>query len=105
MNFAATGMLIRKARERAGLTQAEVARRLGMSRATISRLENGVAEELGVRKLSLACDLVGLELAIRPRGEPAAEGASEDSRVQPREAPGKTDASPANPRRDDWSFF
>lgn len=67
MNFTDTGLTIRHARKQAGLTQAELARRLGMSRATISQLENGVIGDLGMRKLAQICDRLGLEIVIRPR--------------------------------------
>lgn len=67
MDFMETGAIVRNARRQAGLTQAELAKRLGMSRATISQLENGVIEELGVRKLAQIGDRLGLEVSIRPR--------------------------------------
>lgn len=67
MDFAQTGLMIRDARKQAGLTQAELARRLGMSRATISQLENGVIGDLGIRKLAQIGDRLGLEIVIRPR--------------------------------------
>lgn len=67
MNFTEAGSLIRAARRKAGLTQANLAKRLHMSRATISQLENGVIEELGVRKLAQICDRLGLEVSIRER--------------------------------------
>jgi HTH-type transcriptional regulator / antitoxin HipB len=67
MNFSEAGLHIRKARRQAGMTQADLATRLGMSRATISQLENGVIAELGVRKLAMICDRLGLEVTIRER--------------------------------------
>jgi transcriptional regulator with XRE-family HTH domain len=67
MNLNEAGALIRIARRQAGMTQAELATRLRMSRATISQLENGVIGELGIRKLAKICDRLGLEVAIRPR--------------------------------------
>lgn len=67
MNFAETGLVIRTARKHAGLTQAELARRLGMSRATLSQLENGVIGDLGIRKLAQIGDRLGLEIAVQPR--------------------------------------
>jgi len=67
MNLAEAGLLIRNARRQAGMTQADLATRLGMSRATVSQLENGVIGELGVRKLAKICDLLGLEVAVRER--------------------------------------
>jgi transcriptional regulator with XRE-family HTH domain len=67
MNFTEAGALIRNARRKAGMTQAELAKPLGMDRATISRIENGVIEELGVRKLAQLCDRLGLEVTVRRR--------------------------------------
>jgi transcriptional regulator with XRE-family HTH domain len=70
MNFEKAGSLIRIARREAGLTQAILAKRLRMSRATISQLETGVITELGVRKLSRVCDLLGLEVSVHRRQGP-----------------------------------
>jgi len=67
MKFAEAGITVRDARKQAGLTQAELAGRLGMSRATISQLETGVIGDLGIRKLSRIADRLGLEIVIRPR--------------------------------------
>jgi len=67
MNFDKAGSLIRQARRQAGLTQGVLAKRLGMSRTTISLLETGVISELGIRKFSQICDQVGLEINVGPR--------------------------------------
>lgn len=67
MNLLEAGTLIRDARRQAGITQAALSQRLGMSRATLSQLENGVIGELGVRKLASICDRLGLEVVVRPR--------------------------------------
>lgn len=67
MNFSVIGSIIREARKQAGLTQAELAKRLRMSRATISQLENGVIGDLGIRKLAQIGDRLGLEVSIQPR--------------------------------------
>lgn len=67
MDFVEAGILIRDARRKAGLTQEALAKRLHMSRATISQLENGIIAELGVRKLAQVCERLGLEIAVRPR--------------------------------------
>ena len=48
-------------------TQAELAQALGMSRATLSALEGGRCEELGVRKLTALLEAVGLDLVVGPR--------------------------------------
>lgn len=91
MDFAETGILIREAREKAGLTQAELARRLRMSRATISRIENGTIEELGVRKLAQLCDRLGLEISVHPRRPLTLHEAYEKNRAERRVALRETD--------------
>jgi HTH-type transcriptional regulator/antitoxin HipB len=100
MDFAETGTLIRTARCKAGWTQGELARRLGMSRATISKLENGTIEELGVRKLAQLCDRLGLDLSVRQRRPPTLQEAYEKNRQERREAFRETDATLANLKPD-----
>jgi DNA-binding XRE family transcriptional regulator len=61
------GLLFKEARRRSHRTQGELARALGMSRATLSALEGGRCEELGVRKLTALLQMVGLDLFAAPR--------------------------------------
>jgi HTH-type transcriptional regulator / antitoxin HipB len=93
MDFAAAGETIRAARKQATLTQGELARRLGMSRATLSRIENGTIEELGIRKFAQLCDRLGLELSVRPRRPPTLQEAYEQNRRERQEAFRETDAT------------
>lgn len=67
MDLSEIGQLLKAARQKAGLTQADLAEPLGMSRATISSLESGRCEELGVVKLAALLELVGLELTVTQR--------------------------------------
>jgi len=85
MDFATTGRLIREARTQAGLTQASLAARLRMSRATLSKVENGTIEELGIRKIARICDVLNLELSVHPRRPPTLNEAYAQNR-QEREA-------------------
>lgn len=106
MNFAEAGESIRSARRKAGTTQAELAKSLGMSRATISRIENGVIEELGVRKLAQLCDRLGLEITVRPRqAVPTLHEAYARNKAERDAAFRETDAAlaklKATPRADD----
>jgi transcriptional regulator with XRE-family HTH domain len=66
--LATIGAAIATARRSAKQSQAELARSLGMSRATISGIENGTVQEIGVRKLMALCASIGLELTVRPKG-------------------------------------
>jgi HTH-type transcriptional regulator / antitoxin HipB len=61
------GPLLKDARKRAKLSQEQLARPLGMSRATISALESGRCKEIGFAKLAALLDIVGLELSVAPR--------------------------------------
>jgi transcriptional regulator with XRE-family HTH domain len=101
MNFEETGALIRTARRQAKITQAELANRLGMSRATISQLETGVISELGVRKLSQICDRLGLEVAIQRRLAPLTlQEAYAENRQERQAAFKETDATLAKLSKD-----
>jgi HTH-type transcriptional regulator/antitoxin HipB len=61
------GIAIREARRIAGRTQADLAASLGMSRATISAIENGTIQEIGVRKLAALCAAIGLDIHVGPQ--------------------------------------
>ncbi len=100
MQFGEAGMLIRDARKKAGLTQAELARALGMSRATISKVENGIIEELGVRKLAQVCDRVGLEIVVQSRRPLTLHQAYDRNRQERRDALKATDATLAKLKPD-----
>jgi HTH-type transcriptional regulator / antitoxin HipB len=85
MDFVNSGKLIREARNTAGLTQATLAARLHMSRATLSKVENGTIEELGIRKFARICEALNLELSVHPGRLPTLDEAYEQNR-QEREA-------------------
>jgi HTH-type transcriptional regulator / antitoxin HipB len=59
--------LLKQARQKTGVSQAELAAALGMSRATISAIESGRCEEIGFAKLAALLERVGLEIAVAPR--------------------------------------
>lgn len=61
------GVAIRNARKQQALTQARLALRLGMSRATLSGIETGKITDIGIRKLMALCASLGLELSVGPR--------------------------------------
>jgi HTH-type transcriptional regulator/antitoxin HipB len=67
MHIKTIGSTIREARRTARRTQAELAASLGMSGATISAIENGTIQEIGVRRLAALCAAVGLDIHVGPQ--------------------------------------
>ncbi len=68
MDLFEIGQLLRASRKaRRGASQASLGASLGMSRATISGIENGTIPEIGIRKVMALCDALGLELLIRQK--------------------------------------
>lgn len=67
MELPEIGAVFRAARREQRRTQADLARELGMSRATLSALESGRCTEIGVRKLLSLLEAVGLDLYAAPR--------------------------------------
>ena len=61
------GQLIRKARKNRKLSQGSLAALLGMSRATISGIENATVPEIGIRKVMSICAALGLELVAQEK--------------------------------------
>jgi transcriptional regulator with XRE-family HTH domain len=64
------GQTIRKARKEKRLTQAELAAAAGIARMTLSQIENGTIQDIGIRKVMRLLEYLGLELAVRPAGAP-----------------------------------
>lgn len=67
MTLIEIGPLLKEARQKAGLSQEQLARPLGMSRATISAIESGRCEEIGFQKLLALLERVGLEISVGAR--------------------------------------
>jgi len=59
------GQAIAENRKKLGFTQAELARKAGLSRATIDALENGRTGELGFAKVTRLLGALGLELKLQ----------------------------------------
>ena len=64
------GKLVAAGRKRARLTQAEFARRLGISRKTLSDLERGTAEHVSLKTALAALSLAGYVLQAFARRPP-----------------------------------
>ena len=66
----AIGRSIRETRKRQNVTQSEAAKAAGIGRSSLSQIENGAIQEIGIRKVIRVLDFLGLELTTRPRGAP-----------------------------------
>src|SRR5947207_14294106 len=90
------GELIREARRRSGLSQAELARRAGLTRSVLNAYERG-RRQPGVDALARVLDSAGLDLRVYPSDQRAAEERA--GRVLARVLE-RTDSSPPPPRPD-----
>jgi len=63
MRLREIGNRIRSERQAKGFTQARLAEKAGLSRATLNGLERGTVRELGFHKLDAILGILGLELA------------------------------------------
>jgi len=59
------GRHIAQSRKQQKLSQAELSRKAGLSRATLDALENGRARELGFTKVTKLLAALGLELKVQ----------------------------------------
>ena len=68
LDLTSLGEQISDRRKLLKLSQAILARRAAISRATLDALENGRARELGFSKLTKLLAALGLELKLQPAG-------------------------------------
>jgi HTH-type transcriptional regulator / antitoxin HipB len=75
------GLTIRNARKNLQLTQAVLAAELGMSRATLSAIETGHINEVGIRKVIALCARLNLDLiAVQSRPYPTLKDLRDEQR-------------------------
>ena len=60
------GTQIVECRKQLKLSQTELSRKAGLSRATLAALENGRAGELGFSKVTRLLTVIGLDLTLQP---------------------------------------
>lgn len=67
MDMFEIGEMLRAQRKTQATSQTALGDALGMSRTTISRIENGTIPEIGIRKVMALCESLGLELLVQPK--------------------------------------
>lgn len=66
MDMQSLGKTLRQARKQRELNQTDLCELAGISRATLSGIENGTIPEIGIRKVMALCSVLGLELNAQP---------------------------------------
>ena len=67
MNLLELGATIRRLRKEKGLTQAEIARKAGISRPTLSRMEQGRFANVSVRALFIILHALDQEMELKTK--------------------------------------
>lgn len=67
MDLVEIGKLIAITRKKRKLTQAALASMAGMGRTTLSLIENGMINEIGINKIITLCELLSLEIVIKEK--------------------------------------
>lgn len=70
MHLQELGKEIQKLRKAKNWSQNDLEGYSGITKRTISKIENGFIEEVGIKKVETVLDLLGLEFALRPKGRP-----------------------------------
>lgn len=70
MDLQDLGKELKKRRHEKKWSQDTLEEYSGISKRTISKIENGFIEEVGIRKVTTLLDLLDVELALRPKGRP-----------------------------------
>ncbi|WP_165786388.1 helix-turn-helix domain-containing protein [Aliarcobacter cryaerophilus] len=61
---------IKTLRKEKSWTQDDLENYSGITKRTISKIENGFVDEVGIKKVEIILDLLGVELSLRPKGRP-----------------------------------
>ena len=70
MTLLELGQEIQKLRQNKKWSQDTLEQYSGISKRTISKIENGFIDEVGIKKVQTLLDLLDIELSLRPKGRP-----------------------------------
>ena len=70
MDLQNLGYELKKLRHEQKWSQDTLEKYSGITKRTISKVENGFIEEVGIKKVAILLDLLGMELSLRPKGRP-----------------------------------
>ena len=64
------GKEIKSLRKEKNWSQDDLEKYSGITKRTISKIENGFIDEVGIKKVENILDLLGVEFDLRPKGRP-----------------------------------
>ncbi len=70
MTLQELGFKIKELRKEKKWSQADLQTYSGITKRTISKIENGFIEEIGIKKVETILDLLGFEFSLRGKGRP-----------------------------------
>jgi len=70
LNLSELGKEIQILRKNKKWSQDDLEKYSGITKRTISKIENGFIDEVGIKKVEMILDLLGQEFALRPKGRP-----------------------------------
>lgn len=70
MTLEELGLEIKKLRKEKNWSQDDLEQYSNITKRTISKIENGFIDEVGIKKVETILNLLNTELSIRPKGRP-----------------------------------
>lgn len=70
MDLTELGKEIQHLRKEKKWSQDDLEQYSGITKRTISKMENGFIDEVGIKKVETILDLLGIEFSLRPKGRP-----------------------------------
>jgi len=70
MNLSKLGKEIQYLRKSKKWSQNDLEQYSGITKRTISKIENGFIDEVGIKKVETLLNLLGQEFSLRPKGRP-----------------------------------
>jgi len=64
------GKQIKTLRKEKTWSQDDLEQYSGITKRTISKIENGFIDEVGIKKVEMILDLLDMEFSLRPKGRP-----------------------------------
>ena len=61
---------IKRLRKEKNWSQNDMEEYSGITKRTLSKIENGFIDEVGIKKVETILDLLGVEFSLRPKGRP-----------------------------------